>query len=82
MICNIQGKCKCKPNGKNCMNPTPEEAIKIVEVIINFAIFPDELRCEVQLYLEAEKVALETQTEEKCNAAHALKQEEHKQYYC
>ena len=52
MICNIRGKCKRKPNGKNCMNPTPEEAIKIVEVIIDFAIFPDVLRCEVQLYLD------------------------------
>jgi hypothetical protein len=29
MFCNFWSKCKCMPDGKNCMNPTPEEAINI-----------------------------------------------------
>ena len=44
MFCNFRGKCKRTPDGKNCMNPTPEEAIKIVEVIIAFARLADALR--------------------------------------
>ena len=38
MFCNFRGKCKRKPDGKNCMDPTPDEAIEIVEFIIAFAI--------------------------------------------
>jgi len=44
MFCNFWGKCKRKPDGKNCMDPTPEEAIKIVEVIIAFARLADAQR--------------------------------------
>jgi hypothetical protein len=44
MFCNFLGECKCTPDGKNCMDPTPEEAIKIVEVIIAFARLADALR--------------------------------------
>jgi hypothetical protein len=43
MFCNFWGECKRTPNGKNCMDPTPEEAIKIVEVIIAFARLADAL---------------------------------------
>ncbi len=45
MFCNFWGECKRKPDGKNCMDPTPtpEEAIKIVEVIITFARLADAL---------------------------------------
>jgi hypothetical protein len=43
MFCNFRGECKRTPDGKNCMNPTPEEAIKIVEVIITFARLADAL---------------------------------------
>jgi hypothetical protein len=51
MFCNFWGKCKRKPDGKNCMNPTPEEAIKIVEVIIAFARLADALRGAVVLQI-------------------------------
>jgi hypothetical protein len=62
MFCNFRGECKCKPNGKNCMNPTHEEAIKIVEVIIAFARLADTLRGAVVLQIcggkQASKVML------------------------
>ena len=51
MFCNFWGKCKCKPDGKNCMDPTPEEAIKIVEVIIAFPRHADALRGAVVLQI-------------------------------
>jgi len=37
MFCNFWSECKRKPNGKNCMDSTPDEAIEIVELIIAFA---------------------------------------------
>ena len=43
MFCYFRGECKRNPDGKNCMNPTPEEAIKVVEVIIAFARLADTL---------------------------------------
>jgi hypothetical protein len=43
MFCNFRGECKRTPDGKHCMNPTPEEAIEIVEVIIAFARLADAL---------------------------------------
>ena len=49
MFCNFWGKCKRKPDGKNCMDPTPEEAIEIVEIIITFARLVDMLRGAVVL---------------------------------
>ena len=49
MFCNIRGECKGTPDGKNCMAPTPEEAIEILEVIITFAILADALRGAVVL---------------------------------
>jgi hypothetical protein len=51
MFCNFRGECKRKPDGKNCMDPTPEEAIKIVEVIIAFARLADALRGAVVLQI-------------------------------
>ena len=33
MFCNFRGECKRRPDGKNCMDATPEEAIKIVDII-------------------------------------------------
>jgi hypothetical protein len=51
MFCNIRGECKRTPDGKNCMNPTPEEAIKIVEVITTFARLADALRGAVVLQI-------------------------------
>jgi len=51
MFCNFWGKCKCKPDGNNCMDPTPEEAIKIVEVIIAFARLADALRGAIVLQI-------------------------------
>jgi hypothetical protein len=51
MFCNFRGECKHKPDGKNCMDPTPEEAIKIVEVIISFARLADALRGAVVLQI-------------------------------
>ena len=62
MFCNFRGECKCTPNGKNCMNSTPEETINIVEVIITFARHADVLRGAVVLQFcgskEASKVML------------------------
>jgi hypothetical protein len=62
MFCNFRGECKRKPDGKNCMEPTPEEAIKIVEVIIAFARLADALRGAVVLQIcggkQASKVML------------------------
>jgi hypothetical protein len=62
MFCNFRGKCKRKPDGKNCMDPTPEEAIEIVEVIIAFARLADALRGAVVLQIcggkQASKVML------------------------
>ena len=49
MFCNFRGECKRKPDGKNCMDPTPEEAIEIVEIIITFARLVDMLRGAVVL---------------------------------
>ncbi len=49
MFCNIRGECKRTPDGKNCMAPTPEEAIEILEVITTFAILADALRGAVVL---------------------------------
>jgi hypothetical protein len=51
MFCNFWGKCKRKPDGKNCMDPTPEEATKIVEVIITFARLADTLQGAVVLQI-------------------------------
>jgi hypothetical protein len=51
MFCNFRGECKRKPDGKNCMDPTPEEAIKIVAVIIAFARLADALRGAVVLQI-------------------------------
>jgi hypothetical protein len=51
MFCNFRGECKRTPDGKNCMNPTPEEAIKIVEVINAFARLADTLRGAVVLQI-------------------------------
>ena len=51
MFCNFRGECKRTPDGKNCMDPTPEEAIKIVEVIIAFARLADALRGAVVLQI-------------------------------
>jgi hypothetical protein len=51
MFCNFRGECKRTPDGKNCMNPTPKEAIKIVEVIIAFARLADALRGAVVLQI-------------------------------
>ena len=48
---NFWGECKRKPDGKNCMDPTPEEAIKIAEVIIAFARFADALRGAIVLQI-------------------------------
>jgi hypothetical protein len=62
MFCNFWGECKRTPDGKNCTNPTPEEAIKIVEVIIAFARLADSLRGAVVLQIcggkQASKVML------------------------
>jgi hypothetical protein len=30
--CNYRGECARKPDEKNCMNPTPQEVIKILDV--------------------------------------------------
>ena len=49
MFCNFRGECKRTPNGQNCMDPTPEEAIDIVEVIITFARLADAMRGAVVL---------------------------------
>ena len=57
MFCNFRGECKRKPDGKNCMNPTPEEAIKIVEVIIAFARLADALRGAAVLQICGSKQA-------------------------
>ena len=38
MFCNIWDECKCKPDGKNCMDPTSEEAIEIVEVEVSLPL--------------------------------------------
>jgi hypothetical protein len=51
MFCNFRGECKRTPDGKNCMDPTPEEAIEIVEVIIAFARLADVLRGAVVLQI-------------------------------
>jgi hypothetical protein len=51
MFCNFRGECKRTPDGKNCMDSTPEEAIKIVEVIIAFARLADALRGAVVLQI-------------------------------
>ncbi len=51
MFCNFRGKCKRKPDGKNCMDPTPEEAIEIVDVIIALARLADALRGAVVLQI-------------------------------
>jgi hypothetical protein len=62
MFCDFRGECKRKPDGKNCMDPTPEEAIKIVEVIIAFARLADALRGAVVLQIcggkQASKIML------------------------
>jgi hypothetical protein len=62
MFCNFRGECKRKPDGKNCMDPTPEEAIKIVKVIIAFARLADALQGAVVLKIcggkQASKVML------------------------
>jgi hypothetical protein len=57
MFCNIRGECKRMPDGKNCINPTPEEAIKIVEFIIAFARLADPLRGAVVLQICGSKQA-------------------------
>jgi hypothetical protein len=49
MLCNFRGECKRTPDGKNCMDPTPVEAIKIVDVIIAFAELANTLQCAVVL---------------------------------
>ena len=46
MFCNFQGKCKCKPDGKNSMDPTPEEAIKMR---LSLPLLDLLMRWEVQL---------------------------------
>jgi hypothetical protein len=51
MFCNFRGECKRTPDGKNCMSPTPEEAIEIVKVIIAFARLADALRGAVVLQI-------------------------------
>ena len=51
MFCNFRGECTRKPDGKNCMDPTPEEAIEIVEVIIAFARLADALRGAVVMQI-------------------------------
>jgi hypothetical protein len=51
MFCNFRGKCKRTSDGKNCMHPTPEEDIKIVEVIIAFARLADALQGAVVLQI-------------------------------
>ena len=56
-FCNFRGECKRKPDGKNCMDPTPEEAIEIVEVIIAFARLADALRGAVVLQIYGGKQA-------------------------
>jgi hypothetical protein len=55
MFCNFRGE--CKRNGKNCKNPTPEEAIVIVDVIIAFARLADALRGAVVLQICGGKTA-------------------------
>jgi hypothetical protein len=57
MFCNFWGECKRKPDGKNCMDPTPEESIKIVKVIIAFARLADALRGSVVLQICGSKHA-------------------------
>jgi hypothetical protein len=51
LFCNFRGECKRTPDGKNCMDPTPEEAKQIVEVIIAFARLADALRGAVVLQI-------------------------------
>ena len=62
MFCNFWGKCIHTTNGKNCMDPTPEEAIDIVEVIIAFARLANALGGAVMLHFcggkQASKVIL------------------------
>ena len=57
MFCNFWGKCKHTTNGKNCMDPTPEEAIDIVEVIITFARLANALGGAVMLHFCGSKQA-------------------------
>ena len=51
MFCNFWSKCERTPDLKNCMDPTPEEAIGIEEVIIAFARLADALRGAVVLLI-------------------------------
>ena len=51
IFCNFRGECKRTPDGKNCMDPTPEEAKQIVKVIIAFARLADALRGAVVLQI-------------------------------
>ncbi len=51
MFCNFRGECKGTPDGKNCMDPKPEEAIKIVDIIIVFAKLADALQGAVILQI-------------------------------
>ena len=45
------GKCEHTPDERNCMDPTPEEAIKIVNVLIVLAGFVDVLQGAVVLQI-------------------------------
>ena len=55
MFCNFWGECKRKPTEKNCMDPTRDEAIETVEVIIAFAILTYTLHGAVVLRFVAVK---------------------------
>ncbi len=57
MFCNFRGECKRTPDEKNCKDPTPEEAIEIVDVVITFARLADALRGAVILQICGSKTA-------------------------
>jgi hypothetical protein len=57
MFCNFRGECQRTLDEMNCMDPTPEEAIKIVEVIITFAKLADALQGAVVLQICGGKAA-------------------------
>ncbi len=48
-VCNFQGKCKRTSDNKNCEDPKPEEAIKILDVIITLTKLTNELQGEFAL---------------------------------
>jgi hypothetical protein len=50
-VWNIRGECKRTPDEKNCVDSKPEEAIKIVEIIIALARLADALRGAIVLQI-------------------------------